>query len=369
MRVTVSTVVCLLIVSASVRADIAAETITTSAMATPQPSWFIVYAWGRSAYIFDADDGQMQGLVSVSNYTPALQPNLARREFYAVESFYSRGDRGERTDILTIFDMATLTQKSEVAIPQKSESSIYRRHIGLLGNNRHVAILNMTPGQSVSIVDIEKQEFIGEIATPGCSTIMPVETNSFLLICGDGTLQLIRLDDDGKEANRSRSDVFFSVNNDPIGDTPVATDSGWLFQSYGGIIYEASVDGDRVEITASWSLLDPSDVAEGWRIGSDEPMAHNHEHGLLYTLMHVGTLDERDEPATEVWVFDRQQQRRLVRLELETPVHNIMVTQESAPKLLLLDEEAAVSVYDAIRLKKLRKIDEVGSYAGTLQGF
>lgn len=369
MRVTVSTVLCLLFVGASARAEITAETLTTSTMATPQSSWFIVYAWGRSAYIFDADDGQMQGLVSLSGYTPALQPNLSRREFYAAESFYSRGDRGERTDILTIFDMTTLTATAEISIPMKSEPSTYRRHIGLLGNKRHVAVLNMTPGQSVSIVDVEKREFIGEIAIPGCSTIMPVGTNSFLLICGDGTLQLIRLGDDGKEAGRSRSDVFFSVNDDPIGDTPVATESGWLFQSYGGIIYEASVNGDSVDITASWSLLDPSDVAGGWRIGGDEPMAHNNEHDLLYTLMHVGTLDERDEPATEVWVFDRKLQRRLARLEVETPVHNVMVTQEAAPKLLLLDQDAAVSVYDGLRLKKLRKIHEVGSYAGTLQGF
>ena len=369
MRVTVSSVVCLFIISASVRAEIAAETITTSTMATPQPSWFIVYGLKIPAYIFDANDGQMQGLLSLSDYTPALQPNLARHEFYAVESFYSRGDRGERSDMLSIFDMSTLTAKAEVTIPQKSESSMYRRHIGLLGDNRHVAILNMTPGQSVSIVDVENREFVGEIATPGCSTIMPVERSSFLLICGDGTLQLIRLGADGKEANRSRSDVFFSVNDDPIGDTPVATQSGWLFQSYGGVIYEASVDGDRVNIAATWSLLDPSDVAGGWRIGSDEPMAHSHEHDLLYTLMHVGTLDERDNPATEVWVFDRQQQQRLARLQLETPVHNVMVTQEAVPKLLLLDENAAVSVYDGLQLKKLRKIHEVGSYAGSLQGF
>ena len=227
----------------------------------------------------------------------------------------------------------------------------------------------MTPGQSVSIVDIEQQAFVGEISTPGCSTIMPVGDDGFLMICGDGTLQLIRLNESGQEAQRVRSDVFFSVEDDPIGDKPVASGSGWLFQSYGGMIYEVSVDANRITIARPWSLLDGSDTEAGWRIGSAQPMAFNEPHDLLFTLMHIGDIDARDDPATEVWVFNRQQQRRLFRMQLEKPIWQVFVNQEEQPKLLLLDTDNAIDVYDGLQFKKLNTIEEVGRSPQYLQGF
>ena len=62
-----------------------------------------------------------------------------------------------------------------------------------MGNGRHLAVFNMTPAQSVSIVDVRSRTFAGEISTPGCAVIMPVANRDFMMICGDGTLQLIRL--------------------------------------------------------------------------------------------------------------------------------------------------------------------------------
>ncbi len=369
MRVATMTTACLWLVARVAGAEIAPETVVTATMAEPQPSWFMVFNSSSPAYIFDADDGQMQGLIALSQYTPAVQPNVSRGEFYAAESYYSRGVRGERTDILAIYDMSTLMPKAEVDIPNKFEPSFYRNHIGLLGNNRHVIVFNMTPAQSVSVVDIEKQMFVGEISTPGCSTIMPVDADGFLMICGDGTLQLIRVDESGEEAERVRSREFFSVADDPIGDNPVASSAGWLFQSFNGMIYEASVDGDRVRIGKPWSLLDDIDSEEGWRIGSSQPMAYNAAHDLLFTLMHVGDIDARDDPATEVWVFKRQQQRRLFRMQTDSPVKSVMVSQEAEPRLLLLGLDATVSIYDGLQLKKLGTIEEVGPSPSALQGF
>ena len=116
-------------------------------------------------------------------------------------------------------------------------------------------------------------------------------------------------------------------------------------------------------------MLDDSDVEAGWRIGSRQPMAYSEAHDLLFTLMHVGDIDARDDPATEVWVFDRQQQRRLIRMELEEPVKSVMVSQEAQPSLLLMGLDATIDVYDALQLRKLRTITEAGPSPSFMQEF
>ena len=97
----------------------------------------------------------------------------ARKEAYLVESWYSRGVRGTREDVLTVIDMNDLSVKAEIDIPDKASALSFLNHIGLLGDQRHVTVFNMTPAQSVSIVDVIDREFAGEISTPGCAIIMP----------------------------------------------------------------------------------------------------------------------------------------------------------------------------------------------------
>ncbi len=87
----------------------------------------------------------MQGLLSLSPHTPAVQPNPARKEFYAAESYYSRGVHGDRTDLLTIYDYENLSPIAEVEIPQKITILPLRTYIQLMGDGRHVGIFNMTP--------------------------------------------------------------------------------------------------------------------------------------------------------------------------------------------------------------------------------
>ncbi len=41
----------------------------------------------------------------------------SRPELYVVDTFYARGSRGERTDVLTIYDKSTLMPKGEVLLP------------------------------------------------------------------------------------------------------------------------------------------------------------------------------------------------------------------------------------------------------------
>ena len=98
------------------------------------------------------------------------------------------------------------------------------------------------------MVDVENRRFVTEISTrrlarPPC----PAGERGFLMLCGDGTLQWIGLDENGAEAVRVRTEPFFSVEEDPVFDHPVQTAEGWQLMSFEGTTREVVVrDGEIV---------------------------------------------------------------------------------------------------------------------------
>lgn len=338
--------------------QISPEEISVETLPEPGSNWFISKT-GNGAYIFDAGNGEMQGLLSLSRYTPAVTPYHPRQEFYAAESYLSRGVRGERTDLVAVYDFENLSPIAEIVIPNHMARLQVRRHLGLMNDGRHLAVLNMNPGHSVSIVDVEDRVFIYEISTPGCAVIMPVAQSDFLQVCGDGTLQLIQLDLSGFEENRVRSEVFFNVIDDAVFDRATPSADGWILITHAGVIFEVSTDDDEIIIEDGWRLSaeDESD----WRPGGNEFISAHKDYGLLYVAMHEGEVDTHHVPGDEIWVFDMATRNRVHRMELDVPADSIMVTQEAEPKLLVSDEEGGMHVYDAVSFAFERTIDAPGA--------
>lgn len=328
----------------------------TETMADPGENWFISVSRGAGR-IFDATDGEMKGLINISDMTPAIQPNFDRKEFYATNIYWSRGNYGERTDVLIVHDFENLAPVAEIEIPQKSMIISFRNYIGLLSSGKHVASSNMTPAQSVSITDIENRTFVGEISTPGCSLILPVQNNDFITICGDGTLMLVDLDDNGREVNRRRGDQFFDLHEDAVYDRPVPTNDGWFLFTHGGKAFDVTADS----IDDPWDLITDEEREEGWWPGGGQLATLHKDLGLFYIIMHQGERYSHHEPGTEIWVFSTRSQRKVGTIEFETPVDNIMVTQEAEPLLIVGDEEGGTHVYDALTFKYQRTIDAPGA--------
>ncbi len=334
-------------------AQVLPEEISVETMPEHGPNWFIAKS-GSGARIFDAENGEMLGLLSLSNRTPAVAPYLPRGEFYAAESYYSRAVHGDRTDIVAIYDYANLNPVAEIGIPNHMARLGVRNHLGLLGNGRHLAVLNMNPGYSVSIVDVVDREFIYEMSTPGCAIILPVAENDFLLICGDGTLQLSQLDISGFEENRVRSEVFFNVRDDAVFDRTARTGDGWLLITHAGVVHEVSTDDDEIHISEGWSIVGEDEY--GWRPGGGEFLDVHRELGLLFVAMHEGPVDTHHDPGEEIWVIDLANRRRVHRLEVEELADHVTVTQETAPKLIVATGEGGTEVYDALTFRHERSI-------------
>lgn len=368
MRVITLLAMCLTLAAPFANAQIPPAQSTIETMDDPGANWIMSTSRG-GGYIYDAISGEMQGLISLSPHTPAVQVNHARKEFYAAESYYSRGVHGERIDLLTIYDFENLSPVAEVEIPMKITVLPLRTYIQLMGDGRHVAVFNMTPAASVTIVDVVDRNFVSEISTPGCALIMAVGNNDFLMICGDGTLQLIQLGDDGEESNRVRSDEFFSVEDDPVFDRPVPYNGGWLMVSHEGLVYHATVDGDDIEISDPWSMLSDEDIEEKWRPGGTQMKTVHEDTGLMYILMHQGGQYTHHDPGTEVWVYSLVDQRRIARIELDEEVSHLMVTQEAQPKLIMPGKEQKLHVYDATKMTRDHTIEDAGPGPSLIQDF
>jgi methylamine dehydrogenase heavy chain len=348
--------------------DITPERAGIETLGQPTDDWFINRS-RAGAYLFDSASGDMLGLLSLTPYTPAIAVNRNRGEVYAAESYWSRLYRGTREEVLTVYDIATLSPVAEIDIPDKILEMAGDTNIGLMGNGRHVTVYNMTPAQSVTVVDVESRQFTAEISTPGCGMIMPVNDASFLMVCGDGSVQLIQLAEDGTESNRARSDSFFSVEDDAVFDRAARTRDGWLLVSHAGLAYDVSADGARISVSQPWSLVSDAEREELWRPGGAGLLTVHRGSNLAFVLMHQGKVDTHHEPGSELWIFDVDKHKRVMRWVLDTPWNDILVLQGERPRLIAHTDDGELQVYDALQQRFERTIVDPGPGIWLLQGF
>jgi len=381
------------------RADFVPEVVgQVATLPEPRPHWvFVSDLLLRRAALFDADSGEFLGMLSsnVGPIAPLVDP--AGGAIYLPETYYSRGSRGTRTDLLTVYDPKTLAPTGEVVIPPKRADVVHGAGMAaLLGDGRFAAVFNLTPATSVSVIDTRERRFAGEIEAAGCGLVYAAGDRRVAMLCADGTLLLITLDERGAEAGRVRSEVFFDPEKDPLIEKPARRGSSLFFVSFEGFVHEVDLAGESPRFAAPWSLFNAGEREAGWRFGGVQPLALHEATGRLYALVHQGGPDEHKEPGTEVAIYDVARRERVhtvsignlvgaflaarMGLEaggvgawlLETLVPNpgadrIEVTQDAEPRLILVSQEAGtLGVHDAISGKFLRNVDDVGFFPGMI---
>lgn len=354
------------------------DTILGDVMEMPEPDAHWVSVRGRHiAYMLDADAGEVMGTLTLSMFTPAILPDLDRGLIYTYGSFYSRTYYGDRLDLVQVYDLKTATVIDEIEIPAKAAGIGHSGMINLI-NDRFVGVWNITPGSSISIVDIVDREFIGEISTPGCAALYPT-AEGFITPCADGTWQYIALDDDGMEASRTNSASFFEIAVDPVYDYAVPSDNGWLFLSMDGLVFDVTVEDGEVVVAEPWSI-NPADtdtrIANGlipekddsWRIGGRQPFAYSADKQLLVTIMHEGGGQETFEDAgEEIWGFSTKTKRRGFRLEMDEGIKaaSVQITTDADPLLIVApDEGDTLQIRGATTGHLLREVEQL---SGSIQ--
>jgi methylamine dehydrogenase heavy chain len=310
--------------AASVKAELPREEVGQVA-SLPHP-FSAHWIWATDAVteritLVDLETSRMLGVIDGGwGLTAALFSRDGR--IFVPETHYSRGSRGVRTDVLTFYDAQSLAPTGEVILPPKrAMNPLPIGNAALSDDDRFVAIFNMTPATSISIVDVSSAKFTAEISTPGCSLVYAAGDRRFLMLCGNGELLLVELDEQGHEASKLRSDKFFDPIADPITEKAVRNGDVWLFVSFAGVIHSVDIAGDEPSFGKPWRLTDdPRELGDdAWRIGGRQFLAVHRASGRLYALMHRGGVDSHKQDGSEVWIYDLASQERIDRIELRSP--------------------------------------------------
>jgi len=303
---------------------------------TPGPHWFWLSDVGlhRTA-LFDADKGALLGTISsgTAGVGFVISPVFSRdhREIYIPETYYARGVRGERTDVVTIYDGSTLEPVTEIPLPPKRAEYFPGNAANTLSDDgRFLAVFNLTPMTSLSIVDVRERRFVTEVATPGCSLVYAAGPRRFFMLCGNGAALTVTLDEAG-QAKAERSAPFFDPQKDPLTEKAVRRGNEWLFVSYEGEIQPVDVSGPSLAFGPRWSLVDATERGASWRIGGSQHLAVHEPSGRLYALMHQGGPDTHKTAGQEIWAYDLAAHRRVLRIPVLNPVVSFVAQQAGLP--------------------------------------
>lgn len=314
-----------------------------------------------SVFAVDGDSLEVLGQMT-GGITSAFAVAPDHKQFYMADTYYSRGARGDRTDVLTIYDARHLAPVGEVILPTKRQLSIPdSSEMAVTPDGRFVLVANLTPATSVSVIDIQNRSVAGEIETSGCAEVLIAGPRRFVSVCSDGSMLTTEFDDNGKATAQKRTaKPFFDIEKDPVFGVPARAGNDAYFVSYHGVVHPMNLGANPAEPGPTWSLLSEDERKAGWLPGGYQPIWGNAAKGLLFALMHKGGGDwTHKNPGSEVWVFDLKGQKRVERIALPQQGNSLLVSQDDVPTLFVL------SVMPAM-MQTFSALD--GKYLGTMSG-
>lgn len=317
--------------------------------------------------IVDGDTGRFIGGIYTGQFADfALDP--LGRSFYVAETIWTRGNRGKRQDLLTVYDPHSLKIVAEIEIPGRLLIGSRALNLGIAPDGRHAFVYNLDPASSIEVIDLVTRRFVGAVELPGCALAIAAG-NATNALCSDGTMATVTYDA-RMQGKVERSPVFFSAEEDPIFDNSfVDRRTGKaIFMTYSGLLHEANL-GARPAIAAPWSLQQAAGLpagstaplATGWFPGGRQPIAFNRATGRAYVLMHMGEFWSHKQAGSELWEIDLAARRVLRRRRLDDPAAAVAVSQDAGALLFLVDENDRLHVIDATSFEEKRSLANVGN--------
>jgi len=187
------------------------------------------------------------------------------------------------------------------------------------------------------------------------------------MLCGDGTAMHVRIGDDGRLADKTRSAAFFDAASDPVAENSARIGDTWYMVSFGGVVYPLTNNDGELEAGASWRLTTREEAAAGWVPGGPQFIAAHEASGRLFVTMNSGGADAHKTAGPEIWVFDATTGKRLNRFTTPEPVGRVAISHDSEPVLVAAGESPAVYVLNPADGQVLRIIEGPILGAGILQ--
>jgi methylamine dehydrogenase heavy chain len=331
------------------------EHLKVEPLPPPGPHWVYVFddefyvETDDRVYLYDGDNYRHLGQIDAGYYAGF---NLSPDSKTSVVSttYFSRGSRGTRTDVVEFHDNATLKPLREIVLPSKRAMTVPSLFNVTYSQDGHfVYVSYITPAASFGVLDPEHGTVLGEIDTAGCVAVIPSGANRVSSICESGRLLTVTLDAAGHEASRAMSEPFFDADADPVFVQGIPMEGGYTFLSFLGAVHEVNLSGAAPSFAAPWSLVSATEKGH-WRPGGTQVGALHRGLHRLYVPMHVGGEGSHKQGGTEIWVFDTTSHRRLARWPVGAigAVVAVQVSQDAAPVLFVTTEKSSLAVLDAL---------------------
>ena len=340
-----------------------AEQIYVQKLTDPQPNWLVVNDpnflgnMDSKVLLMDVDSSQMLGTLSTGAWRNAVEFSPNRDLVYSPETYYSRGTRGERVDVITIYELETLSPLGEIEIPPKRGSgAAHRAYSGISFDGRFVYVFNVTPAMSVSIIDVVDQTFVEEIAIDGCAMVYPTGNFSFLSLCGNGRIRHTKLNQSGNFLESSFSGQIFDPMGDPLTEKAARVGGTWYFVSFHGKVVEVDASDEGVSELRTWNALSKKEVKKGWRPGGGQLLAV-HDTGTLYLSLNRKGVDSHKLPGERIRAYSIRDQKKIFDIKPAEPVINLVVSSGENPILVASTQGPIILVHsakDGSYLKQLR---------------
>jgi methylamine dehydrogenase heavy chain len=263
--------------------------------------------------VFDAEKGRFLGMIS-TGFAGNFSFSPEKSELYVATTYLSRGSRGERIDVLEVHDTETLGFKYEVSLPPKRAQALnYRGLVSITGNGQFVLVQNATPATSITVVNLQTRQVASEVPTPGCWGTLPAAQGArFSMLCGDGKVATVTLNEQGQVQDRQLSEKMFDPDNDAWFHHAERLGDRYWFVSFLGQVTELNLGGPVAQRVAQTALVSAKDKKAGWRPGGYQNFAVDPKGQRLVAAMHSqGAEGSHKRPAEQLWVMDLASGKRL----------------------------------------------------------
>jgi methylamine dehydrogenase heavy chain len=334
-----------------------AEHLTVERLPPRSPHWVYVFdeAFDNEidarVYLYDGDSYRRLGQIGAGFYsTLNLSPDGGTTA--VASTYFARGSRGARTDVVEFTDNTTLTVTHEILLSSKRAlTAMGLFNLAYSADGRLLYAAYMTPAASFGVLDPAAGTVLGEIDTAGCALVIPSGHYRVSSLCESGRLLTVTLDAQGHELARAMSEPFFDADTDPVFVQGIPSARGDTFLSFLGEVHEIDFSGAQPTFPAPWSLVSAAEKGH-WRPGAMQVGAIHRELGRLYVPMHEGGEGTHKDGGTEIWVYDLASHRRVARWPLKahglSRVIAVQVSQDPAPILFAATETSQLAVLDAL---------------------
>ena len=323
--------------------------------------------------LYNADTGYVLGAVDIGWEGAKQEFPRSGNEIFSAAAYMDRGFRGKRTDVVQVTDKHTLMPLREIVIPGKAIKGWPDPTLTALGDDDSFMYVQfMFPGSSIGVADLKKNSFAGEIETAGCAHVMSAGKRRFMMLCGDGSLLAVDIDEDGHEKSRKHYAGFFDADSDPVHGSGARSGDIWYFVSHRGQMHSVDVSGEELKVLPTWAVATQEPAKKGakgaaktWIPGAwMQSVAVHNKTGKLYLAMQLSDLkakpsgfDFHANSGTEIWAFDVVSKRAVQKIKTEKPVTHVAVSQDESPLLYAGDIwDLKVGIYDAKSGKHLREL-------------